>query len=309
MRSRRAAPTWGCAVSADIAIRTVLPEQEWRERQRRHRARVEEWTHPRRERRLRGERHPVDDFLFDYYPYSPAKLATWHPGAGVGLAGDADAFLRSDAYVRVGDVVTVGPLPKAAQRRRDLVERLLAATDSRPAQLGCFGLHEWAMVLGRGQEEVRHAGQPLRLPPEGVASLVDEIGLRCTHIDAYRFFTNAAIPLNAHVPTRETQHELEQPGCLHATMDLYKYGMWLSPHVPSDLVADCFALARDARELDMRASPYDLRDLGYPPIEVETPAGRREYAQAQRALAERATPLRRALLDVVRSLGPLPVPA
>ena len=91
---------------------------------------------------------------------------------------------------------------------------------------------------------------------------MDDIGLRCTHIDAYRFFTPAAVPLNAHEPTRATQHEWEQPGCLHANMDLYKYAMWFQPFTSSDLVADCFALARQARELDMRAAPYDLVDLG-----------------------------------------------
>jgi len=64
-------------------------------------------------------------------------------------------------------------------------------------------------------------------------------------------------------------------------------------------VADCFALARDIRALDMRASPYDLADLGYPPIRIETPAGRAEYTAAQRRFAERAAPLRQRLLDVI----------
>lgn len=70
----------------------------------------------------------------------------------------------------------------------------------------------------------------------------------------------------------------------------------LSPLVPSELVADCFALAREIRTLDMRASPYDLADLGYPPVRVETPEGRAEYAAAQRGFAERAAPLRARLL-------------
>ena len=63
-------------------------------------------------------------------------------------------------------------------------------------------------------------------------------------------------------------------------MDLYKWSYKLSPLVPSELVADCFALAREIRELDMRASPYDLAELGYEPVAVETPAGRPEYARA-----------------------------
>ena len=49
-------------------------------------------------------------------------------------------------------------------------------------------------------------------------------------------------------------------------MDLYKWAYKCAPLSPSELVADCFALARDIRALDMRASPYDLADLGYPPV-------------------------------------------
>ena len=67
--------------------------------------------------------------------------------------------------------------------------------------------------------------------------------------------------------------ELEQPGCLHATMDLYKWAYKLGPLVPGELLLDCFELARDVRELDMRASPYDLTALGYRPVRIETAAG------------------------------------
>jgi hypothetical protein len=67
--------------------------------------------------------------------------------------------------------------------------------------------------------------------------------------------------------------------------------------VCSDLVADCFELARDIRVLDMRASPYDLSDLGYSPVRVETPAGKQEYAAAQRAFASRGAPLRARLIE------------
>ena len=57
-------------------------------------------------------------------------------------------------------------------------------------------------------------------------------------------------------------------------MDLYKWAYKLAPATPGELLADCFALAADVRELDMRASPYDLADLGYAPVPIETPAGR-----------------------------------
>ncbi len=123
--------------------------------------------------------------------------------------------------------------------------------------------------------------------------------VRCSHFDAYRFFTPAARPLNRLHPTRETRPDNEQPGCLHANMDLYKWAYKLSPLVDSELVADCFALARDIRELDMRASPYDLSDLGLSPVPVETPEGRARYAVAPRGFAVRAAPLRDRLLAAV----------
>jgi hypothetical protein len=132
--------------------------------------------------------------------------------------------------------------------------------------------------------------------------VVEERGVKCSHFDAFRFFTAPARPLNLLQPTRETQRENEQPGCLHANMDLYKWSYKLSPLTSSELVADCFALARDIRTLDMRASPYDLADLGYPPVRIETADGRAEYAAAQRAFAKRAEPLRARLIALTDAI-------
>ncbi len=80
-------------------------------------------------------------------------------------------------------------------------------------------------------------------------------------------------------------------------MDLYKHAFRLTPMISSDLVADCFELARDIRELDMRAAPYDLADLGFEPVRIETPAGKAAYVREQRTFAERGAPLRRALVE------------
>ena len=73
-------------------------------------------------------------------------------------------------------------------------------------------------------------------------------------------------------------------------MDLYKHAFRLTPMISSDLVADCFELARDIRELDMRAAPYDLEGLGYSPVRIETAAGKAEYAEPQRVFAARGEP-------------------
>ena len=180
--------------------------------------------------------------------------------------------------------------------------RLLRATAVRPPQLGCFGMHEWAMVYRLAPDDVRHASWPMRLSGTGTDAVVESHRIACSHFDAFRFFTDDARPRNTLQPTRDDRPDFEQPGCLHAGMDLYKHAYRLSPMVPSDLVADCFALARDIRVLDMRASPYDLSALGYSPVRVETTEGKQEYVAAQREFAERGAPLRARLVDECRRL-------
>jgi len=152
------------------------------------------------------------------------------------------------------------------------------------------------------REPERRHEVPLRLGQGGTDAVVESHRIRCSHWDAYRFFTAAAAPRNALRPLRETTVVLEQPGCLHATMDLYKWAYKLLPAVPSELVADAFVLARDVRELDMRASPYDLSGLGYEPVRVETAEGKAAYVAAQRGFAERGRLLRARLLAALDPL-------
>ena len=281
----------------------VLPATDWRQRRAAHEQRVDVWTGPHLDRRKVGGKHPVEDFLFTYYSYRPAQLRRWHPGTGVVLDGAAPAELGR-WYVATPGGATVDTAALLERRAEALrwTRDLLTRTAGRAGHFGCFGMHEWAMVYRQTPEEVRHNAWPLRLSPEGTATVVEQNRVRCSHFDAYRFFTAPARPLNVLSPARETQHDNEQPGCLHANMDLYKWSYKLSPLVPAELVADAFALARDIRAMDMRASPYDLATLGYPPIRVETPEGRAEYAAAQRAFAERAAPLRARLLAAVDRL-------
>ena len=270
-------------------------------------ARVEPWIAGRRQRAPRGEKHAVEDFLFDYYPYSPSKLATWHPGYGVTLEGpQAQRYLALAGYRAVADGVAADADWLGPRRERlDQTIAILQATGRRPPLRGCFALHEWAMTYRLSQVELRHAYLPLRVSPDVVASTVEEVGLRCTHLDAYRFFTPPAVPLNAIRPTRDTQTDNEQPGCIHATMDLYKYAFWFSPLVPSDLVFDCFVAAARARELDMRSSPYDVSGFGLEPIRVETAEGRQQYAVHQRELVEATTPLRQRVTETLVALAAL----
>src|SRR6478609_5294995 len=276
----------------------VMSEPEWRERTAAHEERVDAATSAHLARRRDHRKHPVEDFLFTYYSFKPAQLRRFHPGAGTSLAA-ASLAPQSDwrFYAVDGDVVGVDVEAFTAARGDTLrfVRDLLVRTAGRPARFGCFGLHEWAMVYRLDPSDVRHAGWPLRLGASGTDAVVESHQVACSPFDAYRFFTPEAAPRNALRPTRESQPDLEQPGCLHAGMDLYKWAHKLVPVVSSDLVMDCFELARDIRSLDMRAAPYDLRELGYEPVRIETPEGKAQYAAEQRGFSARGQRLRERL--------------
>src|SRR6187397_3136324 len=119
-----------------------MERAEWQACAEAHAARVDAFVAPHLERREARVKHPVHDFLFTYYSQRPAQLRRWHPGYGValaeapeydGLKGYADGAVTS-AYVRSQESLLTA------------LVRLLRATAGRPANFGCFGLHEWAMV-------------------------------------------------------------------------------------------------------------------------------------------------------------------
>lgn len=273
-------------------------EPTWRDRIDEHAHRVQPWIAPRLDRRSRGESHPVDDFLFDYYSFRPAQLARWHPGAGVALTGDVSQWSDVTGYVTASGTAHVDESAVDSRMVHGFLE-IMRRTAERPAGHGCFGRHEWAMVYGLQHGDVRHASWPLRLTPAEIDDVVESSPLRCTHFDAFRFYTSRARPLNIVQPTRLSQADHEQPGCLHATMDLYKWAFRSYPLVGADLTADCFDLAREVRAVDMRAAPYDLTALGYDPIRIETAEGRAEFVAYQRDFAVRGGVLRARLIEVL----------
>ena len=286
--------------SSSPAIRAedprMLTRDRWRARESAHQERADRLTAEHRARAQRGEKHPVWDFLFTYYGYKPSQLRRWHPGAGVVLE---DASERAEwRWYAAGDRPR-SVVPDATRYAHEkpelaqLVERMLRRTASRPGQFGCFGLHEWAMVYQ--QDETRHP-VPLRLGRAGTDAVVEANELRCTHFDAFRFFTAPAVPRNRLALSRETQPDFEQPGCLHAGMDLYRWAMKLGPLIPGELLLDTFELARDIRLLDMEAAPYDLAAWDVVPVAIETVEGKAEYVRRQREFSVRGAALRAALL-------------
>lgn len=322
----------------------MLRHDEWRAREAAHQLRADTLTAAHRARKQRGERHPVEDFLWTYYSVKPGELRRWHPGAAAVLEGGARDRASWKYYAVVGRSngtrTAAGARPTSARpaggtrssagappvaddghgddaivdaaaffAKRggtvDYVETLLRQTLDRAPRFGCFGLHEWAMVYRMTPEQLRHTALPLRIGHAATDLVVESHPIGCTHFDAFRFFTAEAAPLNAVQPTRETQPELEQPGCLHAGMDVYKWAAKLGPIVPGEVLLDAFELARDIREVDMQASPYDVTGFvgasGAPlvPIPIEAAAGKREYARRQRGFAERGNVLRLRVLEAI----------
>lgn len=285
----------------DGSMAMVLREK-WLADRERYLARVRPWVQDRQRRQSRHEKHPVYDFLFEYYEFRVSHIQRWTPGFGVTLA-DATRmdvawpdFLENDS----GLSLPASAFPEHRIEYLRWAIQYLETTLLREPAYGCMGLHEWAMVYR--EPDVRHGAVPFRLPRAEIDAFVEAQSPRCTHFDAFRFFTRAAVPLNRWELTRAATTEHDQPGCLHVNMDLYRFAYKIAPFCPSELLADAFDLARAAREIDMRASPYDLSEFGFAPVRIETVDGRAEYAEFQRAVFQRAQPVRQRLKDHYQQL-------
>lgn len=275
----------------------VMKQSEWQARLDAHVEQATGLTEDHLARRSQQQRHPVLDFLFEYYPVRPSQLKKWHPGAGVVLEGQSPhKDWRDYASDETGTWLDVDSLWDHRGESIEFIRDFLTRTAANSAQFDCFGLHEWAMVYQT--ENPRH-GLPLRLGVEGTNAVVDSHKVKCSHYDAFRFFTKPARPLNLTVLSREEQINNDQCGCVHVTMDLYKWAAKLGPLVPGELLLDTFRLALEARILDMEASPYDCRGLGYGVVAIETPEGKAEYVERQRRLSEKAKPIRDRLVAAI----------
>lgn len=184
-------------------------------RRRAHEERVDALLAPWLDRRARGEKHAVDDFMLTYYSLRPNALRRWHPGVGAAVVGSgATAFAGWRGYRVEPGRASVDPAWIAAHRDTvGWIAALLAATARRPPALGCFGLHEWAMVYRQRPHELRHPAHPLRLGSDGTNAVVEANRLACTHFDAFRFFTDPARERATLRPTRDQWSSTSQAAC------------------------------------------------------------------------------------------------
>lgn len=272
-----------------------------------------------KERQHLVHEHPIFNFLHTYYRYSSESIMKWSPGVasvdclestiieGVTQA-DVDEGLLHDKYICLDQEsgtakYSVEALSKD-KKKLDLFTRnrdILRSSSTRQPVFSCYGLHEWAMLYKNNEKK---QSLQLRLPQEKIDEVVESVPLRCTHYDAFRFFEKSAQRFNKIQLTRATQVAREQPACIHATMDLFKYAYSIYPLCSADLLRDSLKVALKARYIDMRASPYDVSTFAgcEEPIHVETEEGKALYAREQEALMELSAPLRSRLTAVYDSV-------
>ena len=179
--------------------------------------------------------------------------------------------------------VTAALTDKRAHLVRDTLT-LLQATAARRPVFGCHGMHEWAMVYRSSPSDVRHSSWQLRLAPAELDAVVESAPLRCTHFDAFRFFTEPARPLNVLTPSRAAMPDLEQGGCLHTNMDLYRYAQAL----PAGFVrARCGLLRARARDPHPGHACFPVR-----PARPRVRAGRSRDRRRQGSVRGRAAAVR-----------------
>src|SRR5262245_9977755 len=125
----------------------TLTADQWRSERSLTLAELEPHAAAGEDRRSRRVIHPIEDFIFEYYSLRPSQLRPWSPGPDVLLLDASPNELdRGRLFVEQDGGLVLPAYP--ANRRSFLIwlTEYLTAVAARPLALGCFGMHEWAMV-------------------------------------------------------------------------------------------------------------------------------------------------------------------
>lgn len=285
-------------------IDQILEEADWLRKRAFHQKAIFPWTQKVRARRRFHTHHPIEDFLLNYYNFPLSYLEKWTPGPFTGLQGkEAKQIFPQKWTSQTPDnyfYIDLNKIRKKEVNRIRWIRELLEAALKNPPIFNCYGLHEWAMVYKT--QSVRHQKTPLRMPLEDLAKVVESQKISCSHYDAFRFFSQRAIPLNTLCPKHDAREKNEQTACIHFNMDLYKWSYKIFPWISSDFIQSAFKLAKKARSIDMQASPYNLEEYDLKPIKIETPKGKLEYIEKQRAIRTEGITLAKQLISHCKKL-------
>ena len=228
-------------------------------------------------------------------------LRRWHPGAGVELEGAAEEPARAWRWYAPGPtpgsvVVDAAALECEKGDSLGMIERILHQTAQRPGASAASACTNGPWCTGRS----KHRNPvPLRLGQDATDAVVEGNELRCTHFDAFRFFTPEAVPRNRDRPLREAQPAMEQPGRLHAGMDVYKWAVKLGPSCPARCCSTRSSSPATSAFSTCRPPPTTWR-RGRRPGAHRDAEGKAEYVRRQRAFAERSNALRGGILGAWR---------
>jgi len=290
-------------------VKSTISFSEFKEKQHQHSLIVSQLLSDYLKDRETGKKHPVYDFLFEYYFFRPSLLERYSPGLSVSIYDDSEnneefSLPNKDIYSFSSEkkTWTMQTTSLTSKRKESLtwLITLLENTQQNEPQFGCLGLHEWAMLY-KNESNVRHS-IPLRVSEKELQQIVESKPLKCTHYDAFRFFTNEAGPLNKTNLTKDHRDHSEQSGCVHTNMDIYKWAHKFYPWISSELILESFYLAIEARTIDMQASPYDVSLIGLNPLKIETKEGAEEYVRLQKQLSIKGNPIRIKLIQELRQL-------
>jgi hypothetical protein len=179
--------------------------------------------------------------LFVYVFFNPKILFHFSPGIGFQLeVNDINCIVNylqrlEELNLCVGDPERIHgnpQLPKRQLKTLRTTRDLLIKSQNNPPFFWCFGLHEWAMLYptihDKGNQKTttdsRFQNLPLRVQDDEIRKIFSSLKLRCSHFDAFRFFPPEMQRANIMTPEPSRQHTLsiEQPGCIHTNMDLFK---------------------------------------------------------------------------------------
>ena len=248
----------------------------------------------------RGEAHPVWDFLFSYYSLRPRQLRRWHPGYGVALGG-----------------ASARPLPgprRLRHARRDGGRHPRASAGSRADTVAFIADLLRATAASARPTELLRAARVGDGLPDAPTSATSRFRCGWAPRAPTRWSSRCRCAAATSTPTgsspsppRAAQRRAAEPAVAgrHRTAGVRarQHGsvQVVLQTRPAGGVGAADGLPRPRRRCPRARHACQPvrpgRTTDFAPIAIETPAGRTEYVRRQQDVADRAAPLRAALLS------------
>ena len=251
----------------------VLPADSWRESQTAHEARVDALIRGHLDRARRCRSAPGRGLPLHLLLPAARAAAPLAPGRSGRAAGGRAASGPAWRFHRVVDRtassrVDVARLPRPTRGTPARARPAPAGRDRVAA--GPVRLLRAARVgdgLPPGRRAVRHAGCRCGSGAAGTDAVVESHRIRCSHYDAFRFFTAAGARRGTRCsrPGTARSRSSSPAACTRRWTSTSGRTSCCPRRAQSSWWSTPSSSPATIRELDMRASPYDLTALGLRP--------------------------------------------